>query len=151
MDPFGPDHGERNAGQGTRHHGILGERRHPCGRAKNPVAPSKTLPDAQQALRHHLFPERPGRKTAGHGSAQEITFGSTPWDGSILTPSGLLLLTNDGEFAHRLTHPRFHVPKTYKVTVQGSITDEALNACDRASPWMTARFAGPGQTSSPKQ
>jgi 23S rRNA pseudouridine2605 synthase len=39
---------------------------------------------------------------------------------------GLLLLTNDGEFAHRLTHPRFHVPKTYKVTVQGTITDEAL-------------------------
>ncbi len=39
---------------------------------------------------------------------------------------GLLLLTNDGEFAHRLTHPRFHVPKTYKVTVQGVITDEAI-------------------------
>ena len=39
---------------------------------------------------------------------------------------GLLLLTNDGEFAHHLTHPRFHVPKTYKVTVPGAITDEAL-------------------------
>ena len=39
---------------------------------------------------------------------------------------GLLLLTNDGEFAHRLTHPRFHVPKTYKVTVPGAITDQAL-------------------------
>lgn len=39
---------------------------------------------------------------------------------------GLLLLTNDGEFAHRLTHPRFHVPKTYKVTVSGAISDEAL-------------------------
>jgi len=39
---------------------------------------------------------------------------------------GLLLLTNDGEFAHRLTHPRFHVPKTYKVTVPGAISDQAL-------------------------
>ena len=39
---------------------------------------------------------------------------------------GLLLLTNDGEFTHHLTHPRFHVPKTYKVTVSGSITDPAL-------------------------
>ncbi len=39
---------------------------------------------------------------------------------------GLLLLTNDGEFAHRLTHPRFHVPKTYKVTVEGAVTAEAL-------------------------
>lgn len=32
---------------------------------------------------------------------------------------GLLLLTNDGELAHLLTHPRHHVPKTYHVTVKG--------------------------------
>lgn len=32
---------------------------------------------------------------------------------------GLLLLTNDGELAHRLTHPSYHVPKTYLVTVNG--------------------------------
>ncbi len=32
---------------------------------------------------------------------------------------GLLLLTNDGEFANRLTHPKFHVPKTYHATVKG--------------------------------
>ncbi len=32
---------------------------------------------------------------------------------------GLLLLTNDGEFANRLTHPKFHVPKTYHATVNG--------------------------------
>lgn len=32
---------------------------------------------------------------------------------------GLLILTNDGEFANRLTHPKFHVPKTYHVTVNG--------------------------------
>ena len=29
--------------------------------------------------------------------------------------AGLLLLTNDGDFANRLTHPRFHVPKVYRV------------------------------------
>ena len=33
--------------------------------------------------------------------------------------SGLLLLTNDGEFANKLTHPRYHVPKTYRVRVRG--------------------------------
>lgn len=32
---------------------------------------------------------------------------------------GLLLLTNDGEFANLLTHPRHHVPKTYFATVKG--------------------------------
>lgn len=31
--------------------------------------------------------------------------------------SGLLLMTNDGEFANRLTHPRYGVPKTYIATV----------------------------------
>lgn len=40
---------------------------------------------------------------------------------------GLLLLTNDGEWAHRLTHPRYHVPRTYKLTLQENITDKALN------------------------
>ncbi len=31
--------------------------------------------------------------------------------------TGLILLTNDGALAHRLTHPRFEVPKTYRATV----------------------------------
>ncbi len=31
--------------------------------------------------------------------------------------TGLILLTNDGELAYRLTHPRFEVPKTYRVTL----------------------------------
>jgi len=39
---------------------------------------------------------------------------------------GLLLLTNDGDWAHRLTHPRYHVPRTYKITIAGRITDQAL-------------------------
>jgi len=34
--------------------------------------------------------------------------------------SGLILLTNDGELANRLTHPRFEVPKTYRVTLGGA-------------------------------
>jgi 23S rRNA pseudouridine2605 synthase len=40
---------------------------------------------------------------------------------------GLLLLTNDGDFAYRLTHPRYHVARTYKVTIEGSISEESLN------------------------
>ena len=33
--------------------------------------------------------------------------------------TGLILLTNDGELAHRLTHPSFEVPKTYRARVSG--------------------------------
>jgi 23S rRNA pseudouridine2605 synthase len=33
--------------------------------------------------------------------------------------TGLILLTNDGELAHRLMHPRFEVPKTYRARVSG--------------------------------
>ena len=40
--------------------------------------------------------------------------------------SGLMLLTNDGELAHRLTHPRYEVPKQYQVSVRGHVTQENL-------------------------
>jgi len=42
---------------------------------------------------------------------------------------GLILLTNDGELANRLTHPRYEVPKTYRATLAGpAITDRAIRA-----------------------
>lgn len=37
-----------------------------------------------------------------------------------IATEGALLLTNDGELTHRLTHPRFHVPKTYLAEVKGA-------------------------------
>ncbi len=40
--------------------------------------------------------------------------------------SGLLLLTNDGDLANRLTHPRFGVEKTYLVKVKGRVEEEAV-------------------------
>jgi len=39
---------------------------------------------------------------------------------------GLLLLTDDGELANRLTHPRHEIPKIYRVTVRGELSDEQL-------------------------
>ncbi len=39
---------------------------------------------------------------------------------------GLILLTNDGEFANRMMHPRYGVQKTYLVKVRGEIDDDAL-------------------------
>ena len=40
---------------------------------------------------------------------------------------GLLLLTNDGELANRLTHPRHHVDKVYEVLVRGTVEERQLD------------------------
>lgn len=40
---------------------------------------------------------------------------------------GLLLMTNDGELAYRLTHPRYEIAKTYQTKVQGLVNEKALN------------------------
>ena len=39
---------------------------------------------------------------------------------------GLVLLTNDGELAYRVTHPKFEVPKTYVLRLKGTITMDAV-------------------------
>ena len=41
---------------------------------------------------------------------------------------GLLLLTDDGELANKLTHPRHSIPKIYHVTVNSAISSEKLEA-----------------------
>lgn len=48
-----------------------------------------------------------------------------------LDSSGLLILTNDGEFANRLTHPRYLVDKGYDITVDGSLDERAINDLER--------------------
>jgi 23S rRNA pseudouridine2605 synthase len=46
--------------------------------------------------------------------------------------SGLILLTNDGELANRLTHPSFQVPKTYRAKVGGGPVGEGALGALRA-------------------
>jgi 23S rRNA pseudouridine2605 synthase len=41
--------------------------------------------------------------------------------------TGLILLTNDGDLSLRLTHLRYHLPKTYLVTIIGKITPEKFD------------------------
>lgn len=40
--------------------------------------------------------------------------------------TGLILLTNDGDLANLLTHPRYEVPKTYRVILRRAISDDDL-------------------------
>ena len=45
--------------------------------------------------------------------------------------TGLLLLTTDGEAVHRLTHPRYHIPRRYTALVHGRPTAEVAEAVRR--------------------
>jgi 23S rRNA pseudouridine2605 synthase len=45
--------------------------------------------------------------------------------------TGALLLTNDGELAHRLSHPRYGIEKTYVAEVEGDPDDAVLAALER--------------------
>jgi pseudouridine synthase len=45
--------------------------------------------------------------------------------------TGALLLTNDGELAHRLAHPRYEVEKVYEAEVEGEPTDEELRRLEQ--------------------
>ena len=44
---------------------------------------------------------------------------------------GLLVLTNDGELAHRVLSPKKHVPKTYYAKIQGKVTEEDILAFEK--------------------
>jgi 23S rRNA pseudouridine2605 synthase len=45
--------------------------------------------------------------------------------------TGALLLTNDGELAHRLAHPRYEVEKLYEADVEGEPSDEAIRQLEQ--------------------
>lgn len=49
---------------------------------------------------------------------------------------GLVILTNDGDFANKLSHPRYEVKKTYFVEVDGYLTDTAVKALE-SGVWLS--------------
>src|SRR6187551_1570740 len=66
--------------------------------------------------------------------------------------TGALLLTNDGELAHRLAHPRYEVDKVYEALVEGDPSTDALRARERGvelddgpTARAVARRLGPGR------
>lgn len=44
---------------------------------------------------------------------------------------GLIILTNDGEFAHRLAHPSYEIPKTYLAEVEGVLDNSTLKRLEK--------------------
>ena len=48
-----------------------------------------------------------------------------------LDSSGLLILTNDGELANRMTHPRYEISKCYEITVKGSLDAQEIQNLEK--------------------
>jgi 23S rRNA pseudouridine2605 synthase len=61
------------------------------------------------------------RAARGENAARLVPVGRLDYD-----TSGLLLLTNDGDLAFALTHPRFGVDKVYRATLQGRLESDAV-------------------------
>lgn len=74
------------------------------------------------------FTDSDGRRTLAEFVKQKDVYPAGRLDHDS---EGLLLLTDDGALAHKLTDPRHKEPKTYLVQVDGQITDEAIAALRR--------------------
>jgi 23S rRNA pseudouridine2605 synthase len=56
---------------------------------------------------------------------------------------GLLLLTNDGELTHRLTHPKFGIPRTYRAVVDGEVHPAVVSELQKGVWLADARGGKP--------
>ena len=45
--------------------------------------------------------------------------------------TGLLILTNDGDFANTIIHPRYHLPKVYEATIDGILETEMIKQLEK--------------------
>ncbi len=57
---------------------------------------------------------------------------------------GLIIITNDGELANRLSHPRYGIEKTYMVEVKGRVTDESIRVLKKGI-WVSEGKALPAR------
>ena len=54
---------------------------------------------------------------------------------------GLLILTNDGDFSQCLQHPRYRIPKTYRVKAEGQFPREEIQTLERGFDLPDGRFS----------
>jgi 23S rRNA pseudouridine2605 synthase len=91
---------------------------------------------ARQALAYVLLHKPPGVVTTVRDpQGRPTVVGLVPSEPRVVPvgrldvdTTGALLLTNDGELAHRLAHPRYGVPKVYEADVVGTLSRAALQA-----------------------
>jgi 23S rRNA pseudouridine2605 synthase len=91
---------------------------------------------ARQALAYVLLHKPPGVvTTARDPQGRQTVVDLVPSEPRVVPvgrldadTTGALLLTNDGELAHRLAHPRYGVPKVYEADVEGTLSRDALDA-----------------------
>ena len=114
----------------------------------------------RQRLAHVLLHKPAGVVTTARDPQGRRTVVDLVPDGPRVVPvgrldadtTGALLLTNDGDLAHRLAHPRYGVPKVYEAEVEGSPAPEALARLrqgveldDGVTAPAGARRLGPGR------
>ncbi len=96
----------------------------------------KPVHPAEEA-RHYILLNKPrgyvttlsdekGRQTVAD-IVKNLGFRVYPVGRLDMDSDGLLLLTDDGDLANRLTHPRHQIPKYYHVTVRGGVSEEQLS------------------------
>ncbi|MCG9885925.1 MAG: rRNA pseudouridine synthase [Cyanobacteria bacterium] len=106
----------------------------------NPVAAPRTA--ATEGRRSHLYllmhkptdvlcscQDDRGRRTVLDLLPEDLAIGTGlhPVGRLDRNSSGALILTNDGDLTYQLTHPRHHLPKTYRVWVEGLPDEDTLD------------------------
>ena len=158
----GAGRGRRRGRHPARHQGRPDHRGDPGRRQAAAAGLAARLPGAQQAARRRLDDVRP-RGPAAPSPTWSPTgpSGCSTSAGSTPTPTGLILLTNDGDFAQRMAHPSYEVDKTYVAEVDGVVTKAHGRAAagrrrrsrtgrstvSRRS-WSSRRRRGPARSSS---
>lgn len=94
-----------------------------------------TLPEAETYLALHkpagyltTLKDEPGRDRRTINDLMPAVPGLVPVGRLDAATTGLILLTNDGPLAHRITHPSSEIEKEYRVTVKSPVSDKSLSA-----------------------
>lgn len=75
-------------------------------------------------------------------SLADIKFLVSPVGRLDFMTEGLLILSNDGEFVHKMTHPRFKVPRHYQVFIDGKLSSEDEQAIRRGITLEDGKVSG---------